>query len=391
VIGLFIFYERSKAADLKTKKLKMALEHTVPPAMLQEIIRRPESLEMRPTSDIVSVMFIDIAGFSLTSERQDAKAVFANLKEFNSLVRRLVHAYGGVVDKALGDGVLAYFGHSLHNRPAKSTEGRSHAEMALQCAAQIQQENVRRSLAGLASGRAVYPLRIGINTANVYIGNLGDENKIEFTIVGDGVNFAKRLEEGCEMFKILIGRETRALIGNGSSDFQNLERRLLRVKHHEESHREAYEYDPFPQADPSVAAATKAYQDAVGIVRTTMRWELSRVHQFAVKFDGGEGQITSVSEHGLGLETSTYFARSVELTLDIGDENSELARAAAREKIFPLTVEVRWGRKVGPHTFAHGLRIKSLNSAQKAQLQAILLEFSKRNDAKVSLESESAS
>jgi class 3 adenylate cyclase len=372
--GLFIFYEKSKSAEIKTRQLKLALGHAVPPAMLQEIIRHPESLQMRPTSDIVSVMFIDIAGFSLASERQDARVVFSGLKEFNGLVRRLVHEHGGVVDKALGDGVLSYFGHSFHKTRAAKLENSNHAELALECAIRIQEENIKICLENLRNGKAVYPLRIGINTASVYIGNLGDDNKIEFTIVGDGVNYAKRLEEGCEVFKILIGQETKLFLSGSNQNFQKLEPRLLKIKHHEETQREAFEYDPFINNGKALAEALKAYQDSSGFARLSHRWDIASDFAIGVKFDRGLGKLTSYSEDGFSMDSDLYFARGVELNLSLTDEMTEFFRLTNSERLFPIVVEIRWGRKISANQYAHGLRIKSLNKAQKAGLLNICAE-----------------
>lgn len=370
--GLYVFYRRSKQEEIRSRQLTLALGQAVPPAMLQEILKHPESLQMRPTSDIVTVMFIDIAGFSLTSETQDARSVFSGLKEFNGLVRKLVHDYGGVVDKALGDGVLAYFGHSLHRPKMPNSEFSNHAELALQCAVQIQKENIKRCLENAEQGKAVYPLRIGINTSNVYIGNLGDENKIEFTIVGDGVNYAKRLEEGCELFKVLLGQGTKQLLASSNQNAAHLEMRLLRIKHHDDSHREAFEFDPFLNDRVLLSQATQTYQKLAGFTRVSERWSVPEGLEIPVQFDRGTGLIKSFSDGGISLEADTYFARGVELSVTL-DPKSKLWDMVASEKLFPILVQVRWGNKIGQKRYLHGVRISSLNREQK---QILLKKFS---------------
>jgi class 3 adenylate cyclase len=376
--GLFIFYEKSKSAQIRTRELKLALGRAVPPAMLEEIIRNPESLLMRPTTDTVSIMFIDIAGFSLISERQDAREVFSGLKEFNEFARRLVHEYGGVVDKALGDGVLSYFGHSFHKPRALEAEVRNHAELALQCAIRIQQENILHCLENVRLGKAIYPLRIGINTSSVYIGNLGDETRMEFTIVGHGVNYAKRLEEGCEIFKILIGADSKSLVSATTENFQKLEPRLLQIKHHEDTQREAYEFDPFINDEAALTEALNAYQKSSGFVRQGKRWEVANGISLDVKFPVGSGRLTSYSEDGFSMESGLFFARGVDLTLALSDETSTFYQLTNKERLFPIIVDVRWGRKIGTGRFAHGLRIKSLNRAQKEVLMKIFFEIHQR-------------
>src|SRR5690606_6374571 len=102
---------------------------------------------------------------------------------------------GGYVDRTLGDGMLCVFGYSAEGGPGES---QYHADQALTCAAAIQRKNIQRILDARSTGDAVFPLRIGINTAGVFIGNLGDSVNSDFTVIGNGVNFASRLEHSCD-------------------------------------------------------------------------------------------------------------------------------------------------------------------------------------------------
>jgi len=364
--GFILFYSNSKKNEIRTRQLKQALGQAVPPGVLQEIIKNPDSLQQKPTSHSITIVFIDMVGFSLTSEKQTPKQVFEDLKDFSKLARRIIHDHSGVVDKTLGDGILCYFGHSFVSKDSTTGQG-SHADQALKCAIAIQRENIDQCLINAKRNRAVYPLRIGINTATVYIGNLGDENKIEFTIVGHGVNYAKRLEEGCELFKVLIGAATKDLLGELSHVSEELKLKLLTIKHHEDA-REAYEFDPFTEDTQILGQALRSYQEYSGFEREKQRWTLARQGQIDVEFDIGAGRITSLSLDGMSFQSDQFFARGVELSLNFSDKNSELYKIVTESNFLPIVVEVRWGRQNGKSSYIHGLRIKGLNQIQKESL-----------------------
>ena len=189
--ALITFAERTRSAGNKIRHLRQALEGSYSLAKLNEILKHPSQLDLQPTGKVLTIMFVDIVGFSLASESHNAQDVFSHLR---SLMRRLGHTvqeYGGVVDKTLGDGLMCFFGYSFDGTEAAE----NHAEQALSCAVKIQQDNARHNIAAFENAEPVYPLRIGLNTAQVYVGDLGSTRNIDLTVIGPGVNLAKRLEE----------------------------------------------------------------------------------------------------------------------------------------------------------------------------------------------------
>jgi class 3 adenylate cyclase len=156
---------------------------------------------------------------------------FEHLKNVMKFITGLIHAHGGVVDRTLGDGLLCYFGHTFNEQASESNSG--HADRAVQCCLQIQRQNIKQ----LVQGREiemVFPIRIGINTASCYIGNMGSSDRIDFTIVGNGVNFAKRLESCCTMNHILISESTYRYLHELRLPKEAVTKRSIRIKHHDQ-------------------------------------------------------------------------------------------------------------------------------------------------------------
>jgi class 3 adenylate cyclase len=218
VIGFAAIAERARALERRSMQIRHTLAGLVSPKLLQFLLTSPSRvLESSRRSD-VTVMFIDIEGFSQRMQDRDPNLVFSMLKYELSHLCEIVQRHGGVVDKTLGDGLLCYFGYSFD--PTAHTFKREHAFAAMSCALDIQIDSSRRALGEAVPvdnsarlGHAlVFPLRIGITTGEVLIGNVGNRERIDMTIIGAVVNRAKRYEDSCESFRIMIDPRTRELL-----------------------------------------------------------------------------------------------------------------------------------------------------------------------------------
>jgi adenylate cyclase len=153
----------------------------------------------------MSVMFVDMAGFTRMSERLQDRIIPLLSRYFDS-VSTEVQAHGGTIDKFIGDSVMAFWGAPAPN-PDHAVDC---CRAALSC-----QRAVRSS--GLAddAGNPVR-IRIGINSGDMLVGNIGSEVRLNYTVIGDAVNIASRLESANKFYGsvIIIGPETRRLAGN---------------------------------------------------------------------------------------------------------------------------------------------------------------------------------
>ncbi len=276
----------------------------------------PKDFADQATERIVTVMFIDIVGFSRMAEQQTPKQAFSRLKKLMKELRLDVIEHGGYVDRTLGDGMLCVFGYDQKEHPG----GQNHANSAVLCAASIQRKNVRRILGAQKSGEAVFPLRIGINTAGSFVGNLGDRNDSDFTVIGNGVNFASRLESSCDRHMVMIGTSTRELVrGVGNADAA-LRKRYIRIKHHSDL-QVAFEYDPFLGHEGLLVEGDEAYRLFIGAERGQVRHPCPAESSIRVHTNLGDGGLVNYSDHGFTIKLHSYYAVGViiNMTVDAPD------------------------------------------------------------------------
>ena len=153
----------------------------------------------------VSVLFADISGFTPLSERMSPSAVALLLNDYLSRMTDVIFKYEGTLDKYLGDGIMAVFGAPL-DMP-------DHAARAIRAALEMQ-ERVAEWNAERREGPEIL-VRIGINTGKAVAGEIGSVNKMEYTVLGDTVNTASRLESGvARPGTVVVGGQTRDSVGD---------------------------------------------------------------------------------------------------------------------------------------------------------------------------------
>jgi adenylate cyclase len=167
--------------------------------------------------DDVSVLFADVQGFAGLAEKLPPPALAAMLRDFFQATTDAVFAQGGTLDKFVGDGVMAVFGAPLPASDGAIRALRSAWRMLLAV------EEANRALP--ADRR--YAIRIGVNTGRVVAGSFGSPLRTEFTVLGDPVQVAARLESMAAPGTIYVGRETAEQAGTAFT-FQELGRRVLR-------------------------------------------------------------------------------------------------------------------------------------------------------------------
>jgi len=188
--------------------LRDTLSRYVSPAMTEEILRNPEILQLGGQRRHLSVLFADIKAFTSLSEKMDPAEVVDLLNHFFTQMVDLVFEHQGTLDKFLGDGLLAFFGAPLEVPHA--------ASQSVACAIAMQQ---RLHALQQQGATPIQGMRVGVNTGEAIIGNIGSEKRMDFTIIGDVVNVAARLLEVArdQEAPIVIGEAThREIEGNFS-------------------------------------------------------------------------------------------------------------------------------------------------------------------------------
>jgi class 3 adenylate cyclase len=357
--------DRLRQASARSRNLREALDGVLPPPRIEQLIATSSKDRPPPREQIMTLMFIDVVGFSTAAEQKTPEEAFRAMKALFEKISNAVHRHDGIVDRSLGDGLLCYFGYRYEGEEATA----NHADRALACAAEIQRENVLRMLDETGHQWLHLPLRIGINTGPAYIGDLGDARRIDFTVIGHGVNYAQRLERASEINLAMLGASTYDLLSRRLAERPGFHRRMVAVKHHSRPF-EAYEYNPFEEDPQVLARARDAYRRRLGVVRLEERFPAVALAA-RVTTEYGSGEIRDFSRTGIGIVLPTYLARSIHLTLDVAGTNPEAQRLVAESDLPTLIGEVRWGRPIDGG-FLHGVLVKNLSDAQRDKLFTLL-------------------
>jgi adenylate cyclase len=182
-----------------------AFRKYIPADLVRTLLR--EGVEPRPGGAIrtLTVMFADIAGFTGLSERLGDQ-IIPLLSRYLDTVSREVSGHGGTIDKFIGDAVMAFWG-----APASNPD---HAADA--CRAALASQRALRASGFVDDHGRPVKVRIGINSGDMLVGNIGSELRLNYTVIGDAVNVASRLEGANKEYgtEIIIGEETRRLAGD---------------------------------------------------------------------------------------------------------------------------------------------------------------------------------
>lgn len=166
--------------------LKSAFRQYLSPAVIEDLIAHPERLALGGERRRISIYFSDVQGFTSISEKLEPQELTALLNDYLSVMTDIILESGGTIDKYEGDAVIAFW-----NAPVSCGD---HARRALEAAVRCQEK-----LAELRPGferRTGLPfyMRIGLNTGDAVVGNMGSRSRFDYTMLGDSVNLAARLE-----------------------------------------------------------------------------------------------------------------------------------------------------------------------------------------------------
>ena len=168
------------------KFLRGAFSSYLSADLLDKLIDNPKALELGGEAKELSILFSDIRGFTSISESMDAVSLINLLNRYFTPMTNSVLNHGGMLDKYIGDAVMAFF-----NAPVNIKE---HANASCRCALDMIEklEALNKELAL----ENINPIKIGIgiNTAEVVVGNMGSDERFNYTVIGDGVNLASRVE-----------------------------------------------------------------------------------------------------------------------------------------------------------------------------------------------------
>ncbi|TAJ08773.1 MAG: GAF domain-containing protein [Nitrospirae bacterium] len=185
----------------KETNVRMSLQRYLSPSVVEDLMKGKEgTLKLGGAKLDCSVLFADICGFTPLSESLDPEHVVRFLNEYFTAMTDIVFRHHGTLDKFIGDAIMAVFGAPM----AMS----DHACKAVTAAIEMQREAKRLQEEAEKKGRTGFHLRIGINSGPVIAGNIGSPSRLDYTVIGDTVNVASRLEPLASTDGIVISDAT---------------------------------------------------------------------------------------------------------------------------------------------------------------------------------------
>ncbi len=185
-----------------------AFSHYLAPNVVDNLVKKPELLQLGGEERHITAMFSDIAAFSSFSEKLSPQELVHFLNLYLTAMSNIILKHGGTIDKYEGDAIIAFFGAPLDmpDHPTQSVLAALEQQKAL---ATLRQEWAKK-------GYPEIHTRIGINDGPMVVGNMGTHKQLNYTIMGDHVNLASRLEGACKIYRvpILISRDTYLQIRN---------------------------------------------------------------------------------------------------------------------------------------------------------------------------------
>lgn len=172
----------------------------MPEYVVKQLLENPDSFRLGGINQKITVLFADIRGFTALSEKENPEKIVGLLNKYFTAMSEIIFAYGGTLDKYIGDGLMAIFG-----APTASPEDSKNA-LKTAVAMQKRLKTLNEELSAAGFGRV--EIGIGLHTGIATIGYVGSEQRSEYTAIGDTVNLASRLEQIARGGQILISEAT---------------------------------------------------------------------------------------------------------------------------------------------------------------------------------------
>tara|TARA_B100000427_G_scaffold90344_1_gene74606 strand:+ start:8582 stop:10402 length:1821 start_codon:yes stop_codon:yes gene_type:complete len=186
MIFKLIFEEKEKTY------IRNIFSQYVSPEIVNKLIQSPKALSLGGEKKEISIFFSDIRSFTSISEKYPPEFIVSQLNDYLDAMTLCIFKWKGTLDKYVGDEIMALWGAPL--------EQPNHAKLAVQCA--WEQLSILKELQAKwkEEGKPIFDIGIGINTGTVIVGNIGSSKHKDFTVIGDSVNYAARLESTTRQF-----------------------------------------------------------------------------------------------------------------------------------------------------------------------------------------------
>jgi len=199
---------RYLTVDRELSRTRGTLERYVSPQLVSFVMDRLDEFNFKGEKKKLTVLFSDVRSFTTLTEKSDPVELLTQLNEYLEAMTDIVFRYDGIVDKFIGDGIMAHWGAFTPDKP--------NAKLAAHAALDMFKRLAELNQHWIAEGRPPLDIGVGINTDLVIFGNVGTGKKVDFTAIGDGVNLAARLESSNKEMKthIIISASTLEELGD---------------------------------------------------------------------------------------------------------------------------------------------------------------------------------
>ena len=208
---VFTNYIREQA---QRRQIRSAFSHYMAPALVEQLAQSPDKLKLGGEEREMTIMFSDVRGFTTISEmyKDDPQGLIALMNSFLTPLTNAITDRKGTIDKYMGDAIMAFWNAPLDVATHELNACEAALDM-LECVERLNREREQQSRSG---GTPYYPLQIGvgINTGTCVVGNMGSDLRFDYSVLGDSVNLASRLEGQCKSYglPIIIGSRTAQMI-----------------------------------------------------------------------------------------------------------------------------------------------------------------------------------
>lgn len=208
VTMVFAYSYRFILEGKNKEKIKQAMGKYLSQDIMQNVVKNIDDIKLGGKKAVVTVLFADIRGFTSISEKLSAEEVSVILNEYFTEIEPIISKYNGVINKFIGDAVMAIFGEPIQDI--------NHAKNAVLCANEMLKAVDKLRDKWLFEGKPKIEIGIGINTGEAFVGNIGSEKRLEYTVIGDMVNLASRIESYNKVYKtnFLISSSTYSHVNN---------------------------------------------------------------------------------------------------------------------------------------------------------------------------------
>jgi len=200
---LMIYAKDISLAHKRTKQeeaLRNRLSRYVGENLVEKVIHSKNGVLLENERKEITILFADIRSFTAIAERLEAEEVVSMLNQFFDIMVGIIFNNNGVLDKFVGDQLMAIFGLI----PSKNNNSYN----AIQAAIEMQHATRELMKVRAKEDKDTFEIGIGINTGNAIVGNLGSENRMDYTAIGNSVNVAAKLQQIAKGGKIIIGEQT---------------------------------------------------------------------------------------------------------------------------------------------------------------------------------------